>query len=117
MAAEGTYISPYLKHSENLERLLQLEDAIGKKAPMTQDLLDLDDTPLIGAADATTFGSGIGVVIFLGSDRPEHQYAAQHLASRMSQPTEVALRALRRNVSFLFLHVMRVSSWRSQRSP
>ena len=57
---------------------------------------EVDNSPELKSGEATTFRSGIGLLLYLSVDLPECQCAIRALASRMAaKPTQVSMLALR----------------------
>ena len=90
-------LTPSPKHFDKLFDLLGFsENASCKKSPYMPQLDEVDNSPELKSGEATTFRSGIGLLLYLSVDLPECQCAIRALASRMAaKPTQVSMLALR----------------------
>ena len=69
--------------------------------PCTKELLGLDATDLIGQEDARKFRTGVGIAMYVSSDRPDIAFTVRALASRLTEPTALAWRGLKRLAAYL----------------
>ena len=93
---------PSQKHFERLFELLHLSEAVAvKKTPFMPQLDDVDNTGELSAQDASTFRSGVGLLLYLAVDLLECQCTIRALASKVAKPTQMAMAGLRYLAKYL----------------
>ena len=97
---EGMLIQCGPTHIPKLLKLLSLETANPKPTPMIKEDVDLDPV-LLEAGPAKLFRQGTGILMYIGNDRPECQFAIGCLTSLMANPTEFGMKALKHLARFL----------------
>ncbi|CAE7542324.1 unnamed protein product [Symbiodinium sp. CCMP2592] len=98
---EGILVSQDGKHIEKLVELLGLQRAAGKSPPSPLNPHDVkDDTPLDERRHGI-YRTAVGVLLYLGQDRPECLYAIKLLSGKCTAPTEHEWGLLRHLVKFL----------------
>ncbi|CAE7447860.1 unnamed protein product [Symbiodinium sp. CCMP2592] len=98
---EGILVSQDGKHIEKLVELLGLQRAAGKSTPSPLNPHDVkDDTPLDERRHGI-YRTAVGVLLYLGQDRPECLYAIKLLSGKCTAPTEHEWGLLRHLVKFL----------------
>ena len=81
-------IKVHPKHLDQLCRLLHMSKRLqNKKTPGHSEIETPDNTPLLGAEDASLYRSCIGILLYLSSDLPHCQYVIRYLATQASKPT------------------------------
>ena len=68
------------------------------------DVYDAEATPedeFLGAKEAQTFRSGLGILIYLSEERLDIQHVTRILSSYMSRPTKTALSAIKKVACYL----------------
>ena len=70
----------------------------GQVIPCHNSIQLEDVSQLLSYEDASSFGSVVGMALYLGRDRPDAIFTIKEVASRMSKPTVTALQHLRKRV-------------------
>ena len=95
-------LMPSQKHFERLFELLHLSEAVAvKKTPFMPQLDDVDNTGELNVKDASTFRSGVGLLLYLVVDLLECQCTIRALASKMAKPTQMAMAGQRYLAKYL----------------
>ena len=101
---EGILVSQSGKHIQKLVELVGVQRAAGKQTPCPLNPNDVkDETPLDEARHAI-YRTAVGVLLYLGQDRPECLYAIKVLSGKCTCPTEHEWSLLRHLVKFLKAH-------------
>ncbi|CAE7675889.1 unnamed protein product, partial [Symbiodinium necroappetens] len=101
---EGILVSQSGKHIQKLVELVGVQKAAGKQTPCPLNPNDVkDETPLDEARHAI-YRTAVGVLLYLGQDRPECLYAIKVLSGKCTCPTEHEWSLLRHLVKFLKAH-------------
>ena len=81
------------------------EETYGKvkiqKIPADSLIQTEDESPLLGPEEATMFRSMVGMAIYLSQERLDIGFVTKELASKMSQPTKVAMGHLKKMLGYL----------------
>ena len=96
----GILISHNNKHVDKLIAILKLEQATPKHSPLPASLKSQDDEPLSAERHAT-FRTCVGILMYLGQDRPEAMYAIKQLTCSVASPTGHDWKLLEHLVRFL----------------
>ena len=96
----GIVVSHNNKHVERLVSILKLENATPKYSTLPASLKRQDDEPL-SAEQHATFRTCVGVLMYLGQDRPESLYAIKQLTRSIAEPTRHDWKLLEHLVRFL----------------
>ena len=97
-------IQTHGKHISKLCTLLGMNPKVeDKKSPAHSDI-GREDTTEDLPADATTFRTCVGILMYLANDIPHCQYVVRHLSTYSSKPTQKSLIVLRHLVSYLASH-------------
>ena len=98
-------IKVHPKHLDQLCRLLHMSKRLqNKKTPGHSEIETPDNTPLLGAEDASLYRSCIGILLYLSSDLPHCQYVIRYLATQASKPTGKSMVVLKHLVSYMACH-------------
>lgn len=101
---EGVLVSPSGKHIDKRVALVGAQRAAGKSTPCPLNPNDVkDETPLDEARHAM-YRTAVGVLLYLGQDRPECLCAIKVLSGRCTCPTEHEWSLLRHLVKYLKAH-------------
>ena len=103
VSADRLTISTHPKHMEQLVKLAGIKTSGAmKKVPGHPQIDDVDNTPELEAREASTFRSGVGILLRLAPDLPHSQHAIRHLSSGMLRPTRRIKYVLRHLASHLY---------------
>ena len=102
---DGIVVSQDSKHVDKLVELLGLQKASGKTTPcpMNVNHSKIDSKPLDPERHAL-YRTCIGILLYLGQDRPESLYTITQLSGFCTCPTESDWSLLRHLVTFLKAH-------------
>ena len=102
---DGIVVSQDSKHVDKLVELLGLQKASGKTTPcpMNVNHTKIDSKPLDPERHAL-YRTCIGILLYLGQDRPESLYTIKQLSECCTCPTESDWSLLRHLVKFLKAH-------------
>ena len=98
---EGVHMAPDAKHLENLASLLEVKGAKPSLSSRATGRGQRDVWEPLTAAEATVFGRGTGIAVYLGPDRFDLQFATKELAQDMQTPGKLSMLRLRRFVRYL----------------
>ena len=96
ISVEGTVLTkPNAKHTDNILKLLNLENA--KSSPVPGRKLDLDNNSeqLLDEKEKKIFQSCVGSAIYLSQDRIDVKFAVKELARRMKDPRKADMANLK----------------------
>eukprot|EP00435_Cladocopium_sp_Y103_P075626 s23_g61.t1 len=93
------------KHVQHVCDLLQLNPKLqNKKTPGHADMDQIDESKDLPAAQASTFRTCVGVLLYLACDMPHCQHVVRYLATYSTQPSEKSMVVLRHLVGYLASH-------------
>ncbi|CAE7034963.1 GIP [Symbiodinium sp. CCMP2592] len=92
------------KHVEKLISLVGVERESGKQTPCPMNPNDVKSVKPLAAEKHPTYRTCIGILLYLGPDRPECLYAIKLLSAKTSCPTEHEWHLLKHLVKYLKLH-------------
>ncbi|CAE7220909.1 unnamed protein product [Symbiodinium sp. CCMP2592] len=95
------------KHVEKLINLVGVERESGKQTPCPMNPNDVKSTKPLSSEEYPAYRTAIGILLYLGPDRPECLYAIKLLSAKTSNPTEHEWHLLRHLVRYLKLHPKR----------
>ena len=95
------------KHVEKLIRVVGVEKESGKQVPCPLNPHDVKNCKPLGSEKYQIYRTCIGILLYLGPDRPECLYAIKVLSAKTSQPTEHEWHLLKYLVRYLKLHLRR----------
>ena len=75
------------KYLIKLKEELKLKSTASKPTPCTHESQEADHTNSLDQEQAASFRKCVGILLYVGQDRPDLQFAVRGLASRMSEPT------------------------------
>ena len=96
----GIVVSHNNKHVERLVSILKLENATPQYSTLPASLKRQDDEPL-SAEQHATFRTCVGILMYLGQDRPESLCAIKQLTCSIAEPTRHDWKLLEHLVRFL----------------
>ena len=104
-AGDGIVVSQDGKHIDKLVELLGLQKATGKNTPCPMNVNHSRINPEPLDADRhSLYRTCVGILLYLGQDRPESLYAIKQLSGCCTCPTETDWSLLRHLVKFLKAH-------------
>ena len=89
------------KYLAKLKEELKLTTKASKPTPCTQESQEADNTHPLNQEQASTFRTCVGILLYIGQDRPDMQFAVRGLASKMSEPTHLAYKHLVHLVQYM----------------
>ena len=89
------------KYLAKLKEELKLTTKASKPTPCTQESQEADNTQPLDQEQASTFRTCVGILLYIGQDRPDMQFAVRGLASKMSEPTHSAYKHLVHLVQYM----------------
>ena len=92
------------KHVEKLIGLVGVERESGKQTPCPMNPNDVKSVKPLAAEKYSVYRTCIGILLYLGPDRPECLYMIKLLSAKTSCPTEHEWHLLRHLVRYLKLH-------------
>ncbi|CAE7797529.1 RE1 [Symbiodinium sp. CCMP2592] len=95
------------KHVEKLINLVGVERESGKQTPCPMNPNDWKSTKPLSSEKSPAYRTAIGILLYLGPDRPECLYTIKLLSAKTSNPTEHEWHLLRHLVRYLKLHPKR----------
>ena len=75
------------KYLTKLKEELKLKTKASKPTPCTQESQQVDNTNNLDQEQSASFRKCVGILLYVGQDRPDLQFAVRGLASKMSGPT------------------------------
>ena len=75
------------KYLTKLKEELKLKTKASKPTPCTQESQQVDNTNHLDQEQSASFRKCVGILLYVGQDRPDLQFAVRGLASKMSGPT------------------------------
>ena len=98
-------IQTHHKHVSQMCSLLGINGRTqSKKSPGHADMDQLDNSPDLPAATATTFRTCVGILMHLANDMPHCQHVIRHLSTYNAKPTVKSLTVLKHLVAYLACH-------------
>ena len=89
------------KYLTKLKEELKLTTKASKPTPCTQESQEAEKTQPLDQEQAATFRTCVGILLYIGQDRPDVQFAVRGLASKMSEPTHSAQKHLVHLVQYM----------------
>ena len=84
-----------------LKEELKLKTKASKPTACTQESQQVDDTDSLGQEQSASFRKCVGILLYVGQDRPDLQIAVRGLASKMSEPTHHSWKQLIHLVQYM----------------
>ena len=95
-------IYPHPKHFDKLFELMGVKKTWKPKhTPAHAQVLEVMQSPELGAQQSSTYRSAVGILLYLSCDMVQCQWTIRHLAQSMSKPTLKAWTELRHLVQYL----------------
>ena len=93
---------PHPKHFDKLFELMGVKKTWKPKhTPAHAQVLEVMESPELGAQQSSTYRSAVGILLYLSCDMVQCQWMIRHLAQSMSKPTLKAWTELRHLVQYL----------------
>ena len=93
---------PHPKHFDKLFELMGVKKTWKPKhTPAHAQVLEVIESPELGAQQSSTYRSAVGILLYLSCDMVQCQWMIRHLAQSMSKPTLKAWTELRHLVQYL----------------
>ena len=93
---------PHPKHFDKLFELMGVKKTWKPKhTPAHAQVLEVMESPELGAQQSSTYRSAVGILLYLSCDMVQCQWMIRHLAQPMSKPTLKAWTELRHLVQYL----------------
>ena len=93
---------PHPKHLDKLFELMGVKKTWKPKhTPAHAQVLEVMESPELGAQQSSTYRSAVGILLYLSCDMVQCQWMIRHLAQSMSKPTLKAWTELRHLVQYL----------------
>ena len=89
------------KYLGKLKEELKLTSKASKPTPCTQESQEKHNTQSLDQEQAASFRKCVGILLYVGQDRPDMQFAVRGLASKMSEPTHAAWKQLVHLVQYM----------------
>ena len=89
------------KYLTKLKEELKLKTKASKPTPCTQDSQQVDNTNNLDQEQPASFRKCVGILLYVGQDRPDLQFAVRGLASKMSGPTHHSWKQLVHLVQYM----------------
>ena len=102
ITSEGVWIQSAEGH---LKKLLELNglslDSKTRETPVTKAVIGSPEDELLEPEHHTQFRAGVGVLMYMSTDRPDIQHTVNELACLMSKPTKRAAEAMKHLCRYL----------------
>ena len=96
------FISPVTPSTlPKLKEELKLKTKASKPTPCTQESQQVDNTNNLDQEQSASFRKCVGILLYVGQDRPDLQFAVRGLASKMSGPTHHSWKQLVHLVQYM----------------
>ena len=89
------------KYLTKLKEELKLKTKASKPTPCTQESQQVDNTNNLDQEQSASFRKCVGILLYVGQDRPDLQFAVRGLASKMSGPTHHSWKQLVHLVQYM----------------
>ena len=89
------------KYLTKLKEELKLKTKASKPTPCTQESQQVDNTNNLDQEQSASFRKCVGILLYVGQDRPDLQFAVRGLASKMSSPTHHSWKQLVHLVQYM----------------
>ena len=89
------------KYLTKLKEELKLKTKASKPTPCTQESQQVDNTNNLDQEQSASFRKCVGILLYVGQDRPDLQFAVRGLASKMSGPTHYSWKQLVHLVQYM----------------
>ena len=89
------------KYLTKLKEELKLKTKASKPTPCTQESQEVDNTNNLDQEQSASFRKCVGILLYVGQDRPDLQFAVRGLASKMSGPTHHSWKQLVHLVQYM----------------
>ena len=89
------------KYLGKLKEELKLTSKASKPTPCTQESQETDNTQPLDQEQAASFRKCVGILLYVGQDRPDMQFAVRGLAPKMSEPTHSSWKHLVHLVQYM----------------
>ena len=89
---DGCAVRCDYKHYETLSKDLNTASKKYRTSPSSQEFTKKDVSKELEGEEITKFRSIVGRLMYISGERPDCQFAIQHLAKKMSKPTELAMK-------------------------
>ena len=88
---EKILIFPHPKHFDRLFEIVGAQKTWkAKNVPAHSQILECFESPELSSSGASSYGSAVGILLYLSAGLVECQFTIRHLAQYMSKPTEKA---------------------------
>ena len=106
LSSEGIFIQPNSSHISKLASLLKIDGKKPKTLPHHSVLesfcrAEIDEHEKLDPMQQKTFRSALGIVLYIGMDRPDVQQALKMLSTYMACGTKKSMTALKHLASYL----------------
>ena len=82
------FVRPDSKYVTKLLENLGLEKRKEKNTPSPSNVAEVDNSPELNEEEASVYRSCVGILLYVGQDRPDVQFAVRSLATAMKTPTK-----------------------------
>ena len=89
------------RYLTKLKEELKLKPKASKPTLCTQESQQVDNTNSLGQEASASFRQCVGILLYVGQDRPDLQFAVRGLASKMSEPTHHSWKQLIHLVQYM----------------
>ena len=103
ISADQLLVTPHPKYVERLVDLLKVGGPGRKKTPLLAELekISADSSQSLSEPHAKIFRQCVGILLYVATDYVDCQYTIGLLASKMSNPSQTAMKAVRHLVSYM----------------
>ena len=103
ISADQLLVTPHPKYVERLVDLLKVGGPGRKKTPLLAELekISADSSQSLSEPHAKIFRQCVGILLYVATDYVDCQYTIGLLASKMRNPNQTAMKALRHLVSYM----------------